>query len=503
MNEVFGMLSLVTLAVVIGALPSQPLANCDPHSAQAQSLRRAELRGTMVLALGGVTAGLALHAFIGGAPWVGLLVVALGVVTFFVMHPGPFVRTLLVPLGAWRLAMVASRWGGPPWLRDPEGGAVLMGTLALSRRPGTGAEQARAELESRLSAAPLRGAGVVAVGLLAAHRGDTAAARRLLLSVDELDPEVCPPLCRAIANDWLLQDAADRERWTEVEARTDHSLSLSASSRLLQIVARRLLGRASRFELFKAWLVAPRRWQTLGLLDQAWDETPAELPVVDRELTRLAANGLGPLGSTAPSLHLDAVRQRGRGGLRPEVLQRLGLAWDEALWDLGARGRVRARSRALDCNETVEDTVVELHRELCVEIAALMPPNGPIPTSGRTLQRAIELFASAQRHRMHCALTFLRDAVRAPISPRSAQLWSAWLEVRDGYALHEQTGLGDAREVFGSVEQPLAHVVHWLWHHRSERPMANAIATWLALEAERIRDDASAQYHRQYVAAGP
>lgn len=57
--------------------------------------------------------------------------------------------------------------------------------------------------------------------------------------------------------------------------------------------------------------------------------------------------------------------------------------------------------------------------------------------------------------------------------------------------------------MFQAIDAKAATIVHWLWHERGERPMANAAATWLAMEAERIQEDESAQYHRQYVAAGP
>lgn len=503
MIEVVGMLTLVGAAVAFGAFPSSPLDNCDPAGARAQSHRRAEVRGTMMLALGGITSGLALNACIDGDWFTGSIVVCLGFVAFLLLQPGPLVRAVLLPLGAWRFAMSASRWGGPPWLRDPEGGAVLMGVLAL-HQSGSTRESAITTLRAHLLTASLRGAGLVAAGLLADLEGDTTTARRILLSIDELDPDVCPPLARAIANDWLLEDAANRQRWAELDARSEHALTLSASGRLLHTVARRLLGRASRWDLFRAWLSAPRRWQTLGLVDQAWsDEVFEQYPIVDRDLTRRPANGFGLLGTSAASLHLDAVRAKSRGDLHPEVLQRLGLAWDETLWDLGVRRRVRGRSMQLENDATVEESVVEMHRELCVEIAALLPPSGDIPRDGKTMQRAIELFAAAQVHRIEVALANLSSADGATISPKAIDLWIDWLEVRDGYMLALRADPERASELFASIEGPLSHVVHWMWHNRGERPMANALATWIALEAERVENHESARYHRQYVAAGP
>ncbi len=501
MTELVWMSILVGAAVVVGVVPSPPLANCDPAGTRAQSLRRAELRGSIMLAVGGLTAGLGLHACTRGAWGTGAIVLLLGALTALIMQPGPVVRGLLVPLGAWRWARSASRWGGPPWLRDPEGGAALMGVLALRRRSN---EHALEQLERGLMAAPLRGAGLVAAGLIADARGDGTAARRLLLSVDNLDPEVCPPLARAIANDWLLEDAASRDRWAEVDVRSGHALALSAAGRLLQTVARRLLGHASRWELLRAWISAPGRWKTWALLERAWDEPAmADFPVVDRDLSRRAANGFGLAGTGAASLHLDAVKAHRAGELTTQELDRLGRAWDETLWDMGLRKRVRARSLELDCNRTVEESMIELHRSLCVEVASMMPPTGDIPRGGKTLTRSVGLFSAAQKHRIKCALDRLDAARSAPISPTSVELWHDWLEIQDGYALHRRADVSEARPVFQAIDAKAATIVHWLWHERGERPMANAAATWLTMEAERIQEDESAQYHRQYVAAGP
>ncbi len=502
MNEVLWMSALVGGAVILGLAPSRPLDHCDPDGARAQSLRRAELRGTAMLAIAGLTAALTLQACTRGAWVAGGVVMLLGASTALLLQPGPLVRAVLVPLGMWRLARAASRWGGPPWLRDPEGGAALMGVLALRRR-GTH-DEALDELERGVLAAPLRGAGLVASGLIADARGENTEARRLLLSVDELDPDVCPPLARAIANDWLLEDAASRDRWAEVQARSENALALSAAGRLLHTVSRRLLGHASRGELLRAWLSAPGRWKTWSLLERAWDEPELpKYPIVDHELNQRAANGYGLAGTGAASLHLDAVGAHRRGELTSTELERLGRAWDETLWDIGLRKRVRARALELDCGRTVEESMVELHRALCVEVASMMPPIGDIPRGGKTLERAVGLFSAAQEHRIACSLKRLDAARNAAISPTAIDLWHDWLEVQDGYALHRRADAADALPVFQAIDAKASPLVHWLWHERSERPLANAIATWLAMEAEKVQDQASAAYHRQYVAAGP
>ena len=121
------------------------------------------------------------------------------------------------------------------------------------------------------------------------------------------------------------------------------------------------------------------------------------------------------------------------GELTTQELDRLGRAWDETLWDIGLRKRVRARSLELDCNRTVEESMVELHRSLCVEVASMMPPIGDIPRGGKTLARAVNLFSAAQEHRIKCALDRLDAARAASISPTAIELWHDWLEIQDGY----------------------------------------------------------------------
>ena len=56
------------------------------------------------------------------------------------------------------------------------------------------------------------------------------------------------------------------------------------------------------------------------------------------------------------------------------------------------------------------------------------------------------------------------------------------------------------KQAYAIVELHLRQLMAWLWNDLHERGLANAISTWLLLEAERVHDEASAAYHRHNVA---
>jgi hypothetical protein len=163
---------LLCLAMAASPLPSSDMV--DPESSRARSTRRAEARlGATIFALAVLAIGILLALERGSTgPILPLaLVTTVGLVA---LHPWLAVRWC-IPLGLPRLAVGLGRLGGHPWVRDPEGGAVLGGVLAQLRRPVD--PEVHAWLRTRLRRGPLRGAGLVAAGLLAADAGDRDTAR--------------------------------------------------------------------------------------------------------------------------------------------------------------------------------------------------------------------------------------------------------------------------------------------------------------------------------------
>src|SRR5690606_23040824 len=127
-----GLCVLGCMAVVAAPLPSSDMI--DPESSRARSIRRAEARlGATVFALALLSFGI-LAGLERGSTGLVVPLVAITAAGLMALHPWILVR-LCIPLGLPRLAVSLSRLGGHPWVRDPEGGAVLSGVLAQLRRP--------------------------------------------------------------------------------------------------------------------------------------------------------------------------------------------------------------------------------------------------------------------------------------------------------------------------------------------------------------------------------
>lgn len=500
-----GLSVLVCLAIVAAPLPSSDMV--DPESSRARSIRRAEARlGATIFALAVLAIGVLLALERGSTGPIPPLV-ALTAVGLVALHPWLAVRWC-IPLGLPRLAVGLGRLGGHPWVRDPEGGAVLGGVLAQLRRPID--PSMHAWLRGRLRRGPLRGAGLVAAGLLAADAGDRDTARALLVSLDDLDPDLCPPLARRIALDWLVADAVRDGDWARVQSLLDDHPALSPTLRLMLALARHHRGESVRAAtLWRAWLGAPRRRHTLALVRGAL-AAPAyqhvlELPAVElANDSRLAANDGGPPPREALALFVEAVIDGDAPGASGRVA-RVAEAWDRTMDDFGFRGHVRRRSESLRCTLSGEKVLAQLHRDVCEDLGQLLVETG-VPSEaaggGTTARRAAQ-------HAHERAVDDLRRLAATVEGPRPAHAtveyvvtqWLAWLKVRRRYeAIARVTSLALRREAYEVVELHLRQLMAWLWNDVGERGLANAISTWLLLEAERVHDEASAAYHRHNVA---
>ncbi len=492
------------LAVVAAPLPSSDMIN--PESSRAQSTRRAEARlAATVFALALLAIG-ALLALERGATEPLVPMAALTGVALVALHPWLAVRWVFIPLGLPRLAVVVGRLGGHPWVRDPEGGKVLSGVLAQLRRPVD--PDMHAWLRGRLRRGPLRGAGLVAAGLLAADGGDRATARALLSSLDDLDPDLSPPLARRIALDWLVADAVRSGDWARVLTLVEDHPAPSRTLRLMIALARHHRGQSHDAGLvWRAWLEAPRRRHTLALVRGALaapahrcapELSPVELGPM------LAANDGGPPPAQALALHMEALVDADAPGAA-ERLDRLGRAWDQAMDDFGFRGHVRRRAEALRCTTLGEKVMSQFHRDVCEDVARLMTESGVRADAAGpsvTVRRA--------GHHMHeSALTDLDRAAEIVDGPRPEyatvdhvlQQWLSWLEVRRRYQAVARVSSPELRkEAYEIVEIHLRQLMAWLWNDLGERGLANAISSWLLLEAERVHDEESAAYHRHNVA---
>ena len=163
-----------------------------------------------------------------------------GLVFVALTRPFWLVRWALIPLGLVRAAELFGWFCLQRFATDARGGAALCGAWALLRMaPGARRRAARERLLSR-PRDKLRGAGIVALGLLAAEQDDRPAARALLRVIDSMDPKLCPDQATRVAREWLAADAAERGDWGEVRALSEGApQGVSGTTRLLGLVADR------------------------------------------------------------------------------------------------------------------------------------------------------------------------------------------------------------------------------------------------------------------------
>ena len=495
-----GLCALGCLAMVAAPLPSSEMI--DPDSNRARSNRRSEARLAATIFFIALLAFGVLYSLGRGASWLIVPLATLTTVGLVAVHPWLAVRWVCIPLGLPRLALKLGRLGGHPWVRDPEGGQVLAAVLAQLRRRVD--EDMHKWLRGQLQRGPLRGAGLVAAGLLAADAGDRAQARALLASLDDLDPDLCPPLARKVALDWLVADAVRDGNWARVSSLADDHPSPSRTVRLMALLARVHRGEAHD-SVWWAWLRAPHRRHTLALVRGVLAPADALVlePVAPADDPRLAANDGGPSPAEALALHVEALGDTDAPGSSAR-LTRLGHAWDRAMDDFGFRGRIRRRAQALRCEATGELVMARLHREACEDLArAMLQSQASIDSlgDGRSIERAV-----AQMHTM--ALDELEEASAVLAAPRPTfasvddvlSSWLLWLSVRRRYqALAQVTAPELRKQAYTVLELHARQLMAWMWNEQEEHGLANAIATWLMLEAERVHDEESAAYHRHNV----
>ncbi len=504
MTETLVVLLCVAGCAGVGVSPLASVLDCDPQGPRGRAIRRAEHQFAAAVMLAATCGLLSLWLYgKSGQPWWPMLIM-LGVCLPLV-HPWLLVRGVLVPLGASRTAYRVARLGGHPWFRDPNGGAVLSGVLASLRcRPSD--ERGR-WLRARLEDDRIGGAGLVALGLLAADAGDRDTARRVLASLDDLDPDLCPPLARTIALDWWVADAAARGAWHELLERVADDPEPTATTRFVGVAAGRMVGEGvGRTAVLWCWLRAPRRVRTLGLL---WSSlrrprTPRRA-IDDGDLARLAANGANEPILDALALHAEIAAQPTTVPLVPAVVERLASAWDIAFGDFGMRAKVRDRAETFATVASGELLVARLHRAVAHDVALLVAQCGK---QAEGLRRDTGVLRRARDvHFEDVIVRIVRDAAalgraRDPeLGP--AATWSAWVRLREAYlGAVVPLDAGQRAIVYAEVELEVRHCAAWLWNERRERGLAHGMCLFLLGEAERVRDVEAAAYYRHNVVVG-
>ncbi len=506
MNETWVVLLCVAAAAGIGASPLASIDTVDPQGPRAKAMRRAEqqLAAAVLLA---ATAGLLSLWFYARAGYAWSPMLALLGIAIPLVHPWLLVRFVFIPLGMAGMAYRIARRAGHPWYRDPIGGAVLSGALAAMRKRKHDPALAR-WLRSQLHRDRIGGAGIVAAALLDADAGDRDAARAVLAGLDEVEPDICPPLARTIALDWLVADAARRGAWHELVERVSDDPFPTRTTRFIGLCARRMIGEpgVGRGNVLSAWLRAPRRLRTIGLLWAAVRRSRlGKVAIPDEELAMLAANEAKEPVLGALALHAELAAMPATLPVQSALVERLGAAWDFALGDFGLRGEVRERAESLAVGATGELLVARLQRAVARDLAALVCQCGRDAERLRApfgiLRRAREIHFEDVIEQLTQACTALGRRRTPELTPLDA--WVTWVRLRRAYLVAAAPLEASERAMlYGVVEQEVRQAAAWLWNERGERGLAHGMCLFLLAEAERVRDAEAAAYYRHNVVVG-
>lgn len=506
MTETLVVLAAVAVCAGVGVSPLASVSNSNPQGPRGRADRRAEQQFAAAVMLAATCGLLSLWLFgKSGEPWWPMVILLGGCVP--IVHPWLLAQVFFIPMGMSRAAYLAGRLSGHPWYRDPNGGAVLAGVMASLRRRRANPERSR-WLRTRLEQERLGGAGIVAVGLLAADAGDRDSARRILGNLDEIDPDICPPLARQIALDWLVADAAGRGAWHELVDRVADDPFPTATTRFVGLAARRLIGdaEATRRAVLWAWMVAPRRLRTIGL---AWNAVVrarrSERAIEDRDLSRLAANGAPEPILEALALHAEMAATDRDRPMSPAIIERLAAAWNGAFADFGLRGDVRDRAEHFAVAANGELLVARLQRAVAHDLALLIARTGrdacQLTCDSGILRRARDVHFEEVLERIGKECAALGRLRHPELGPAAA--WGAWVALRESYLLAVvPLDLAQRAMVYSEVELQVRSCAAWLWNDRKERGLAHAMCLFLLAEAERVRDVEAAKYYRHNVVVG-
>lgn len=429
------------------------------------------------------------------------------------LFPWPITAGVLIPLGlprtAYHMATCSTLWCEA----DHQGCGALAAALALMhkrRRTPQGEAFVAAQLATH---APLRGAGITALGVMAWMQGDVAAARSHFEAADRLPAGVMPALARRCAAEWLAAHAFDQGRWQDADACAfAHGKARSRHTRLLGMLARHHDPNASpppHALLVLFWLWAPRRRTMWPLVRNARQPQPApaasqpalEDTVLPAPSTRVAQR-IPPLSR---ALALSAAAQH-HPSLTAADLAGLAHRWDAALADAQVRLLVRQRGESLavanasavlqDARGTVETELARLARRAGLQLELTPASAGLLAGAARQLRE--DLLEQVEQMCHH-----LRARTDAEVALPPPDEWREWCALRGLF--QQACALGGPslqRLAFPTLNADLTHLAVWLWNVRKERTIAHEMFAFLLAQATHVGDARAAELHRQNVQCG-
>jgi hypothetical protein len=417
--------------------------------------------------------------------FIGATLFALAVILLFA--PSLVLQSIIVPLGWPRAAYRIARWCRTlEVVQERDAGAAFYGALALARHPEP-AKDIVDWLALKMERAPmLRGAGVVATGLLAALRGERIRARSLLRIAHAAERPFISHRARVVARDWLVADAARGGDWREVAhlGRGWPSLRWSyAVGRMAERLARD--PRASGDTWLRAcWLMAPRRRTTLPLLRCALAVPRGETGAVATPpmVTDLPQALTGLADALAHRFVHDGA-----------ALARVVAAVDSALGCEATTERIKARSAALDA-ELDPAAIVAGMRARLTELLAPAIEESPRLATGDVRPPSLDQAAEEVRARWfrdieaQCRDYAERNQRQSALA--AVAEWQAWATTRDN--AEQLLALAPASEyaVFHAMYVPVCNFAVFQHNICKRLVLAHEIYAWLHRHAK--GDDAAA-----------
>lgn len=422
------------------------------------------------------------------------------------------VRTLIVPLGLYKVAYYGVLSSQTRIQEDPNGTALLAAAWSLCRKYDVDGE---AWVHEKLQELPrLGGAGIAAAGFLAAARGDRETARQLLRSAIAMDEAAYPKAARRAAVSWLVADAAARGDWRAVAELGESMGDGSREAWLLSAVAQSLhLDPFSpgRLGLWLRWLIAPNRRATLPIVERAVLALNGAFIEPERESLPPFNEPVQDIESDpwARALHLHASLLATQPALiQPEDVKLAALAWDNALSGAGHRVDDRARVLGLSGGAGGASVLYAFAQAIEEDLSAVVKgseiPLGSLASEGDGLAERV------RRRLRDELLTEIEGAVRA-LAQRTEDKrelppvdeWREWLYVASLYERGaERVGDDFRRLAFATLHSDACAFAVWHFNERSQRPIGNAVFRWLLREAERVEDERAATLQRKNVAIG-
>jgi len=388
--------------------------------------------------------------------------------------PTLFLEWVVVPLGMPRVAYWTVRCCWPLGLiKELDAGGVMYAALALGHAPSAG--PLFDLLQRRLNRAKsVQGAGIVAIGLLAALRSDRDRACRLFQMADMLDTRLISRAARAIARDWLVVDAARIGNWREVVRLGRRGRASSRWSYSVARIAERLVDERPRCEnllLWLCWLVAPRRRATLPLLRRA-----LALPRAPRPSEPERSEGAGLAQALADLA--GALKNR---HAQDDLLRSIS-AVDLQIDSEPTRARIQQRLEALDARQDTDAIVADFRKSLTSHLADLLeacPDLARRQYAGRLIKEAEAQVRCRLFKDIEAQCTDYNERLKNQLSLETVLEWEIWATLRDRADRLLQIDPASEHVLFQTMYIPVCNFAVFQQNKCKRLALAHEMYAWL------------------------